>query len=69
MLGVHNVWLDTPSYNVGAVRAYEKAGFREIGRRRGARMLAGRRFDVVLMDCISDEFVPPATRVLTEMGD
>ena len=34
VLGVHNVWLDTPAYNAGAIRAYEKAGFREIGRRR-----------------------------------
>ena len=40
VLGVHNVWLDTPAYNAGAIRAYEKAGFREIGRRRGAN--AGR---------------------------
>ena len=34
VLGVHNVWLDTPAYNAGAIRAYEKVGFREIGRRR-----------------------------------
>lgn len=59
VLGVHNVWLDTPAYNLGAIRAYEKAGFREIGRRRGARVLAGKRCDVVLMDCVADEFVRP----------
>lgn len=69
ILGVYNVWLDTLAYNVGAIRAYEKAGFREIGRRRGARMLAGKRYDVVLMDCIADEFVPPARRVLPETDD
>ena len=69
VLGVHNVWLDTPAYNAGAIRAYEKAGFREIGRRRGARTLAGARYDVVLMDCIADEFVPPAMRALPELGD
>ncbi len=63
-LGVHNVWLDTLAYNVGAIRAYEKAGFREIGRRRGGRVLAGRRYDVVLMDCVVDEFVPPTTRAM-----
>jgi RimJ/RimL family protein N-acetyltransferase len=68
-LGVHNVWLDTPAYNAGAIRAYEKAGFRELGRRRGARMLAGTRYDVVLMDCIADEFIPPATRALPEAFD
>jgi len=68
VLGVHNVWLDTPAYNAGAIRAYEKAGFREIGRRRGARTLAGARYDVVLMDCIADEFVPPAMRVFPEIN-
>ena len=56
VLGVHNVWLDTRLQRA-AIRAYEKVGFREIGRRRGARMLAGRRYDVVLMDCVANEFV------------
>ena len=42
VLGVHNVWLDTPAYNAGAIRAYEKAGFREIGRRRGRGRWPGR---------------------------
>ena len=69
VLGVHNVWLDTLAYNAGAIRAYEKAGFREIGRRRGAWTRAGTRYDVVLMDCIADEFIPPATRVLPELGN
>ena len=69
VLGAHNVWLDTLAYNTGAIRAYEKVGFREIGRRRGARRLAGRRYDVVLMDCIAGEFVPPAKRVLPELGE
>ncbi len=67
VLGVFNVWLDTLAYNVGAIRAYEKVGFREIGRRRGARVLAGRRYDVVLMDCLADEFIPPSRRALPAM--
>lgn len=65
VLGVHNVWLDTPAYNTGALRAYEKAGFREIGRRRGARVVASTRYDIVLMDCVVDDFVPPASRVVS----
>lgn len=55
-LGVYNVWLDTAAYNLGAIRAYEKAGFREIGRRRGAHLIAGRRYDIVLMDCTVDDW-------------
>lgn len=56
VLGVHNVWLDTISTNVGAIRAYEKAGFREIGRLREARRIGGRTADRVLMDCLATEF-------------
>jgi diamine N-acetyltransferase len=66
VLGVHNIWLDTPAYNAAALRAYQKVGFREIGRRRGARVLAGKRYDVVLMDCVPDEFIPPARRALPD---
>jgi RimJ/RimL family protein N-acetyltransferase len=55
-LGVYNVWLDTAAYNVGAIRAYEKAGFREIGRRRGAHLLAEKRHDIVFMDCTADDW-------------
>jgi RimJ/RimL family protein N-acetyltransferase len=64
VLGVHNVWLDTASYNVAALRAYARAGFKEIGRRREAHRLGDRVYDVVLMDCLATEFVPPAGRAL-----
>ncbi len=64
VLGVHNVWLDTAAYNLAAQRAYAKAGFKEIGRRREAHRLGDRVYDVVLMDCLATEFDPPPTRVL-----
>src|SRR5438093_1419179 len=35
-LGLHNIWLDVLSYNERGIRAYKRAGFREIGRRREA---------------------------------
>jgi RimJ/RimL family protein N-acetyltransferase len=56
VLGLHNILLVTFSWNTAALRAYEKAGFREIGRRRGAVVTLGRRFDQVLMDAVADEF-------------
>lgn len=56
VLGLHNILLVTFSWNMAAIRAYEKAGFREIGRRRDAVVTLGRRFDQVLMDAIADEF-------------
>ena len=60
VLGVHNVWLDTAAYNERAIRAYARARFREIGRRREAHRLGDRVYDVVLMDCLATEFRRPA---------
>jgi RimJ/RimL family protein N-acetyltransferase len=55
-MGLHNVLLVTFSWNLAAIRAYTKAGFREIGRRRGAAVTMGRRYDQVLMDAVADQF-------------
>ena len=40
-LGLHNVILTVFEYNPAGIRAYEKAGFKEIGRRRECRMMGG----------------------------
>jgi RimJ/RimL family protein N-acetyltransferase len=58
-LGLQNVMLDVAEYNLAGRRAYEKAGFREIGRRRQADVLAGQVWDLVLMDCVASEFTSP----------
>jgi RimJ/RimL family protein N-acetyltransferase len=55
-LGLHNVFLRVYAYNTPAIRAYEKAGFKEIGRRRQAHRIGGKAFDEVFMDCIATEF-------------
>jgi RimJ/RimL family protein N-acetyltransferase len=59
MLGLHNVMLAVLPGNAGAVRAYEKAGFRHLGVRRAAVIAGGRRGDEVLMDAVRDEFESP----------
>ncbi len=56
VLGLHNILLTVYSYNQRAIRAYQRAGFKEIGRRREARRLGGRFYDVVYMDCLGSEF-------------
>jgi RimJ/RimL family protein N-acetyltransferase len=56
VMGLHNVLLVTFSWNLPAIRAYSKAGFREIGRRRGAVVTLGQRYDQVLMDAVAEEF-------------
>ena len=56
MPGLHNVDLVVFAWNRPAIRCCEKVGFREIGRRRGGAVFMGRRFDVVIMDAIAEEF-------------
>jgi diamine N-acetyltransferase len=59
MLGLHNVILETYEFNEQARRAYEKAGFRPIGRRRDAVWGMGRRWDSLLMDAVAADFESP----------
>ncbi len=59
ILGLHNIMLTVFEYNPGGIKAYEKAGFRVIGRRRQARWMNGRFWDVIYMDCLADEFESP----------
>jgi diamine N-acetyltransferase len=56
ILGMRNVLLETYEFNEPAVRAYERAGFRTIGRRRDAVLALGKRWDVILMDATADDF-------------
>ena len=51
-LGLRNVMLGALTWNEGALRAYEQAGFRRIGVRRAAEMSRGERADVVYMDIV-----------------
>ncbi len=46
-VGMHNVQLRVFEFNKGAIRAYEKAGFKEYGRRREAYLMDGRMWDDV----------------------
>ncbi|MGI8824534.1 MAG: GNAT family N-acetyltransferase [Chloroflexota bacterium] len=59
VMGLHTVLLDALAFNPAGLRAYQKAGFREIGRWREAALMNGRRWDVVFMDCLASEFKSP----------
>ncbi|MDP9383916.1 MAG: GNAT family N-acetyltransferase [Actinomycetota bacterium] len=54
-LGLHNVMLEAHAWSEAALRAYERAGFRLVGRRRGSLMSEGRRYDEVIMDVIAPD--------------
>lgn len=56
-LGMHRVGLSVFSYNLRAIRAYEKAGFRIEGRQREAILRDGRYWDEIQMGVLVDEWV------------
>jgi diamine N-acetyltransferase len=58
-LSLQSVMLTVAEYNLAGRRAYEKAGFTEFGRRRQCRLMGGRIWDDVYMDCLASEFTSP----------
>ena len=52
-LNLHSVMLWVVGYNERGIRAYARAGFRLIGRRREAYRLGGKAYGVVFMDCLA----------------
>jgi diamine N-acetyltransferase len=55
VLCLHNVMLGVLPFNARAIRAYEKAGFRQVGVRRAAVVSLGERCDEVLMDAVPED--------------
>ena len=56
LLNLNSVMLGVFAFNLRAAASYRKAGFREIGRRRQARIIGGQAHDVILMDMLAEEF-------------
>jgi RimJ/RimL family protein N-acetyltransferase len=65
-LSLHNVMLRVRRSNERGIRAYTRAGFREIGSRREAHRLGGRADDVIFMDYLASEFRGPTLEQLVE---
>jgi diamine N-acetyltransferase len=63
-LGLQNIMLTVREYNYPARRVYEKAGFKEFGRRRKCWRFAGRWWDAIYMDILSEEFESPVLAAL-----
>ena len=64
ILGLHNITLETYAYNERAIKAYQRAGFRIMGRRREVNLWGGKFYDEIIMDCLSTEFETPLKRIL-----
>jgi diamine N-acetyltransferase len=56
VLQLRNVLLEALEWNVAGLTAYERAGFRRVGVRRGARISRGRPTDLVIMDAVPEDF-------------
>ena len=54
-LGLQNLMLKVFSHNERAIQVYQRAGFREIGRRREAFRHGNQVHDVIYMDCLASE--------------
>ncbi len=55
-LNLYSIWLTTSEFNTAGRRAYAKAGFTEVGRRRQWFFQAGRFWDEIHMDILAEEF-------------
>ena len=55
-IGLHRVGLSVFSFNVRAIRAYEKAGFRHEGRERESIIRDGQRWDELTMGILQHEW-------------
>lgn len=57
LLNLNSIMLGVFAFNTAAIRCYQKAGFKEIGRRRQARIIGSRKFDAIFMDILAEEFL------------
>ena len=67
-LGLHTVDLQVYEFNLAGLRAYERAGFRTVGRRRQSYWMGGRFWDTIYMDCLASEFVSPVLSAVFAPG-
>ena len=56
LLNLNNIMVGVFAYNRRAIHCYKKVGFQEIGRRRQARIVGGKKYDLILMDMLAEEF-------------
>jgi RimJ/RimL family protein N-acetyltransferase len=62
LLKLNSIMLGVFAFNERALACYRRVGFKEIGRRRQARIIGDSKVDAVLMDILAEEFrQAPAT--------
>ena len=58
-MNLQRIGLAVYETNQRGVRAYQKIGFKEEGRRRRAHFVGGRHIDVIVMGLLAQELVEP----------
>jgi RimJ/RimL family protein N-acetyltransferase len=56
ILNLHNISLKVYSFNQQAIKCYKKVGFKEAGRIREAKLIAGKAYDEIFMDILDTEY-------------
>ncbi len=56
VLNLHTISLRVASFNERAIKCYEKIGFKIFGRKRECLLKGGRRYDMIYMDILYNEF-------------
>ena len=69
ILNLNNVMLGTFEFNKRSMACYKKVGFKEIGRRRQARIIAGKKYDEIMMDILAEEFQSKFVKQIMEKLD
>jgi RimJ/RimL family protein N-acetyltransferase len=66
ILNLHSINLVVFGFNKPAIRCYEKIGFKEAGRLREAKIMAGEKYDEIYMDILASEFESPYIKELMD---
>jgi RimJ/RimL family protein N-acetyltransferase len=67
-MGLHRIQLAVAPFNPAGIRAYQKAGFAEEGRRRESVLHDGRWYDEVLMSILDHEWEAPRPHAHRQRG-
>lgn len=68
VLGLHNIQLECYGNNPAGVKVYERAGFKHVGVRRGAKRIGRERVDIIVMDILASEVEPANLHDLMQNG-
>ena len=56
ILNLNTIMLKVYEYNINAINCYKGIGFKEVGKLREFKLIAGKKYDVVIMDILSSEY-------------